>query len=54
MESLPDYLKSSTPQTMTVEIEGIGNAVVAQVEYVAEKPTILSTAKVNRLLMEEE
>ena len=54
IESLPGYLKNITTQTMTVEIEGIGNAVVAQVEYVAEKPTILSTAKVNRLLMEEE
>lgn len=54
IESLPSYLKNVTTQTMTVEIEGIGRAVVAQVEYVAEKPTILSTAKVNRLLMEEE
>jgi hypothetical protein len=54
IESLPGYLKNITTQTMTIEIEGIGNAVVAQVEYVAEEPTILSTAKVNRLLMEEE
>ena len=54
IESLPDYLKSSTTQTMTVEIEGIGNAVVAQVEYVAEEPITISTAKVNRLFMEAE
>ena len=54
IESLPGYLKSSTTQTMTVEIEGIGNAVVAQVEYVAEEPATISTAKVNRLFMEEE
>lgn len=54
IESLPGYLKNTTTQAMTIEIEGIGNAVVAQVEYVEEKPTILSTAKVNRLLMEEE
>lgn len=51
---LPGYLKNITTQTMTVEIEGIGNAVVAQVEYVAEEPATISTAKVNRLLMEEE
>lgn len=54
IESLPSYLKSSTTQTMTIEIEGIGNAVVAQVEYVAEEPATISTAKVNRLFMEEE
>jgi len=54
IEFLPGYLKSSTTQTMTVEIEGIGNAVVAQVEYVAKEPATISTAKVNRLFMEEE
>ncbi|MCP4352952.1 MAG: hypothetical protein GY795_46470 [Desulfobacterales bacterium] len=52
--SLPAHLNSMASQSMTVEIEGIGKAVAAQVEYISKEPVKTTISRINRILTEED
>jgi len=54
LAALPGYIGSSDSQSLEVDIEGLGKAVVARVEYIEEELKEVDTTKVNRLFSEEE
>lgn len=53
LSEVPKHLGSVMTESITVDLEGIGTAVIARVEDIAEELTTVAFSKANRLLQEE-
>lgn len=54
ISALPGYISSGHSRSLEVNIEGLGKAVVARVEYIEDELREVDITKTNRLLSEEE
>jgi len=54
ISALPGYISSGDSRSLEVDIEGLGKAVVARVEYTEDELREVGITKTNRLLSEEE
>jgi hypothetical protein len=53
LASLPQHLEHAGTESIKIEVEGFGRAIVIQVNDIAEEPINVASSKVNRLLREE-